>query len=103
MAEDQLESAEVSDAINAITRANLGSAVRDRQQWRDLVNDYFLFDEEDASSDDDNVSEEEEDLPEDRERVEQSDEVEDPPLVEPDPTEQVLDAEKQKCVVLSFI
>lgn len=84
----------VANALNAINRANLSSAVADQEQWRQVVNDYFLFpDEFDDSedSDSDNNSETEEN---DGEDVEESSDVEDIPLVITDPVQEWCDKEK---------
>lgn len=95
MADGRAEPQAVSDAINAITRANLAGAVTDRQQLRDLVNDYFLFDDQDDRNSDKDSDTDEENIP--LEDTVESDEDEDPPLLQADPIEQVLDDEKKRC------
>ena len=87
----------VANAINAITRANLSSAVAEHEEWRHLVNDYFLFTEEFDDSEDSDQDSESETEENDGEDVAESSDGEDLPLVVPNPTQQVLDQERAKC------
>ena len=87
----------VANAINAITWANLSSAVAEHEEWRHLVNEYFLFSEEFDDSEDSDQESESEAEENDGEDVGESSDGEDLPMVVPDPTQKVRDQERAKC------
>ena len=92
MAEE--EPAALADALNAINRANLrGLATADH--WTDLVNEYFVYAEEEEGHEEEEVGETE--PPEPEEDPPDPVEDEDEPLIITDPVEKILQDEWDMC------
>ena len=88
MAEEQPDA--LADALNAINRANLrGLATAD--QWEDLVNEYFVYAEEEEGHEEEGGGETE--PPEPEEDTTDPVEDEDEPLIITDPMEKILQDE----------
>lgn len=87
----------VANALNAITKANLTTAVAEQGVWRQLVNDYFLFPENFDDSEDSDQDSESDTEENDGEDVAESSDEEDLPLVVPDPVQQLQDEESTRC------
>ena len=84
----------LADALNAINRANLrGLAIAD--QWTDLVNEYFVYAEEEEGHEEEEGGETE--PPEPEEDSPDPVEDEDEPLIITDPIEKILQDEWDKC------
>ena len=92
MAEE--EPGALADALNAINRANLrGLATAD--QWTDLVNEYFVYAEEEEGHEEEEGGETE--PPEPEEDPPDPVEDEDEPLIITDPVEKILQDEWNMC------
>ena len=84
----------LADALNAMNRANLrGFATAD--QWTDLVNEYFVYAEEEEGHEEEEGGETE--PPEPEEDPPDPVEDEDEPLIITDPVEKILQDEWDKC------
>ena len=92
MAEE--EPGALADALNAINRANLrGLATAD--QWTDLVNEYFVYAEEEEGHEEEEGGETE--PPKPKEDPQDPVEDEDEPLIITDPVEKILQDEWDMC------
>ena len=95
MAEE--EPGALADALKAINRANLrGPATAD--QWTDLVNEYFVYAEEEEGHEEEEGGETE--PPEPEEDPPDPAEDEDEPLIITDPVEKILQDEWDMCEYL---
>ena len=90
----------VAAALNAINKANLGGVVEEGA-WRTLVDEYFLFAEDELETPDQDLSSEE-GIDEPQDSLEPEDD-EDEPLVITDPSEQILKDEREQCEKFRYV